>query len=218
MPKSIPSRTRKEHATTAAALIPAEAGLKALREIAADCKACPLWKTGTQTVFGEGPAKAKVIFVGEQPGDREDKTGHPFVGPAGGVLDKALEKAGIDRTQVYVTNVVKHFKWVPRGKKRIHAKPSASEVKACRPWLNAEIDRIKPQVLVCLGATAGQALLGSKFRVSEQRGQIIESPLAPKVIATVHPSSLLRIEDDDERHREMKRFVGDIKKIAGLLE
>lgn len=143
-------------------------------------------------------------------GDHEDKTGHPFVGPAGGVLDKALEEAGIDRSQVYVTNVVKHFKWIPRGKKRIHAKPRASEINACRPWLDAEIDRIKPQVLVCLGATAAQALLGNDFRVSKQRGQLIASPLAPKVIATVHPSSLLRIEDEDERHREMKHFIDDI--------
>jgi uracil-DNA glycosylase len=214
----MPSRARKEHATTAATLIPPDAGLKTLREISTDCKACPLWKTGTQTVFGEGPAKARVVLVGEQPGDREDKTGHPFVGPAGGVLDRALEEAGIDRTQIYVTNVVKHFKWVPRGKKRIHAKPRASEIKACRPWLDAEIDRIKPQVLVCLGATAAQALLGSQFRVSEQRGEIIESPLAPKVMATVHPSSLLRIEDEDERHREMKRFVDDIRKVAELLK
>lgn len=219
MPKPIASKsTNKERAATAAALIPSDAELDTLRELSADCKACPLWKTGTQTVFGEGPARAKVIFVGEQPGDHEDRTGHPFVGPAGGVLDKALEEAGIDRNHVYVTNVVKHFKWVPRGKKRIHAKPRAPEIRACRPWLDAEIDRIKPQVLVCLGATAAQALLGNNFRVREQRGQLIESPLAPKVIATLHPSSLLRIEDENERHRETKRFVEDIKEVAMLLK
>jgi uracil-DNA glycosylase family protein len=219
MPKTTASQSKGKNATTtAAALIPPNVGLKTLRELSADCQACPLWKSGTQTVFGEGPAKAKVMFVGEQPGDREDKTGHPFVGPAGSVLDKALEEAGIDRTQVYITNVVKHFKWVARGKKRIHAKRRASEVQACRPWLDAEIDRIKPQVLICLGATAAQALLGNKFRVSEQRGQFIASPLAPNVVATVHPSSLLRIKDEDERHQETKRFVDDIKKVARLLK
>ncbi len=218
MLKIVDSAHRKSNTGTAASLIPAAATLDTLRKISAGCKACPLWKTGTQTVFGEGPVTAKVIFVGEQPGDREDRTGHPFDGPAGGVLDKALEQAGIDRQQVYVTNVVKHFKWVPRGKKRIHAKPRASEIKACRPWLEAEIDRIRPQILVCLGATAAQALLGSKFRISEQRGKLISSPLAPRVIATVHPSSLLRIEDEDERHREMRRFVTDIKKVANLLK
>jgi len=218
MPKTGVKPIRKKSAQTAAALIPQDATLGTLRTISAGCKACQLWKTGTQTVFGEGPVKAQVIFVGEQPGDHEDKTGHPFVGPAGGVLDKALEEAGIDRTQVYVTNVVKHFKWIPRGKKRIHAKPRASEINACRPWLDAEIDRIKPQVLVCLGATAAQALLGNTFRVSKQRGQLINSPLAPKVMATVHPSSLLRIEDEDDRHHEMKRFIDDIKKVARLLK
>lgn len=215
MPKTIAGQSKKRGlATTGAAFIPSKVGLNALRDLSADCKACPLWKTGTQTVFGEGPATAKVIFVGEQPGDHEDKIGHPFVGPAGRVLDKALEEAGIDRTQVYVTNVVKHFKWFPRGKKRIHAKPRAPEIRACRPWLDAEIDRIKPHVLVCLGATAAQALLGNQFRVSEQRGKLVDSSLAPKVMATVHPSSLLRIEDKDERHRETKRFVDDIKKVA----
>lgn len=218
MLKTADSAHGKSNTDTAASLIPPEAGIEALRKISAGCNACPLWKTGTQTVFGEGPVTAQIIFVGEQPGDREDRTGHPFVGPAGGVLDKALAEAGIDREQVYVTNVVKHFKWVPSGKKRIHAKPRASEINACRPWLEAEIDRIRPQVLVCLGATAAQALLGSKFRVSEQRGKLIASPLAPRVIATVHPSSLLRIIDEDERHREMRRFATDMKKVASLLK
>jgi DNA polymerase len=218
MPKLASSRVKKDHPGTAADLIPPSAGLPTLKRISASCKACPLWKTGTQTVFGEGPAKAKVIFIGEQPGNHEDKTGHPFVGPAGGVLDKALEAAGIDRNEVYVTNVVKHFKWEPKGKLRIHKKPRASEINACRPWLDAEIDRIEPQVLVCLGATAAQALLGSSFRVSEQRGQLIKSSLAPKVVATVHPSSLLRINDEQERHREMDRFIDDIKQVAALLK
>jgi uracil-DNA glycosylase len=217
MPKRTATLAGKKDGGTAAPLIPSNAGLKALREIAAGCKACPLWKTGTQTVFGEGPVKATIIFVGEQPGDHEDKTGHPFVGPSGGVLDKALAQAGINRKEVYVTNIVKHFKWVARGKRRIHEKPRAAEINACRPWLDAEINRIKPQILVCLGATAAKALLGNQFSVSRQRGELIESPLAPKVIATVHPSSLLRIQDEAERHQEMDRFVADIIKIASLL-
>jgi DNA polymerase len=200
---------------SAAALIPPRPSLKKLREAAAGCKACPLWESGTQTVFGEGGAHADVVFVGEQPGDREDIEGHPFVGPAGQLLDKALEEVEIDRSQVYVTNVVKHFKWKPQGKRRIHQKPNWREIAACRPWLDAEVAVLKPRVLVCLGATAAQALLGRDFRVSRQRGELVDSPLAPNAIATVHPSSILRAEDRDSEYRE---FVRDLEKIAKLIK
>jgi DNA polymerase len=185
-----------------------------LRAAAAGCKACPLWKTGTQTVFGEGPEEAEVMMVGEQPGDREDVQGRPFVGPAGALLDRALEEAGIDRNRVYVTNVVKHFKWRPRGKKRIHQKPNAEEIAACRPWLEGELAAVKPRVLVCLGATAAQALYGSKFRVSRERGHFVDSPLAPRATATVHPSSILRAPDDESRKLAMKELVRDLKVVA----
>jgi len=181
---------------TAAPLVPERPSLPKLRSAAAHCRACDLWERGTQTVFGEGGAHAEVVFVGEQPGNDEDLSGRPFVGPAGKLLDRALEAAGIDRTQVYVTNVVKHFKWVPQGKRRIHQKPNSREIAACRPWLDAELAVLKPKVVVCLGATAAQALLGSKFRVSQQRGQLVPSRLAPHVTATVHPSSILRAPDD----------------------
>ena len=199
---------------TAAPLIPERPTVKKLREAAAGCKACPLWETGTQTVFGEGSPKADVVFVGEQPGDQEDLEGRPFVGPAGKLLDQALEEAGIDREQVYVTNVVKHFKWKSQGKRRIHQKPNWKEIGACRPWLDAEVAVLKPRVLVCLGATAAQALLGRDFRVSRQRGELVESPLAEKTIATVHPSSILRAEDRDVQFEE---FVRDLRKIAALI-
>ena len=195
-------------------LLPDRPTLSAVREVAAGCKACDLYKSGTQTVFGEGPRKAEVMLVGEQPGDAEDLAGHPFVGPAGKLLDRALEDAGIDRRLVYVTNVVKHFKWEPRGKRRIHAKPNAGEITACRPWLETEIALVKPRVLVCLGATAAQALLGKAFKVSRQRGEFVSSALAPLVSATVHPSSILRAPDDDARREEMRRFVEDLKKIV----
>ena len=191
--------------------------LKAFRDAAADCKACDLWKRGTQTVFGEGPRRAEVLFVGEQPGNEEDLSGKPFVGPAGRLLNDALTEAGIDREQTYVTNIVKHFKWEPRGKRRIHKKPNAGEIAACQPWLEAEIGLIKPKVIVCLGATAAQALLGPKFKVSKQRGQFIESALAPYILATVHPSSILRAPDDETRHAEKRRFVDDLKKVAHVL-
>jgi len=200
---------------TAAALIPSRPSLKKLRKAAAGCKACPLWESGTQTVFGEGGAHADAVFVGEQPGDREDIEGHPFVGPAGKLLDKALEDVEIDRSQVYVTNVVKHFKWKPQGKRRIHQKPNWREIAACRPWLDAEVAVLKPRVLVCLGATASQALLGRDFRVSRQRGELVDSPLAPNAIATVHPSSILRAEDRELEYRE---FVRDLEKIADLIK
>ena len=202
---------------SAAEFFPKRKSLKAFREAAADCQACDLWERGTQTVFGEGSRRAEVLFVGEQPGNEEDLTGQPFVGPAGRLLDEALAEAGIDRTQTYVTNVVKHFKWEPRGKRRIHKKPNAREITACRPWLEAEIGLVKPKVIVCLGATAAQALLGAQFRVSKQRGQFIKSTLAPYIMATVHPSSILRAPDDETRHLEKRRFVDDLKKVAQVV-
>jgi uracil-DNA glycosylase len=201
---------------TAAPLVPEKPTLSKLKQAAAGCTACPLHETGTQTVFGEGSAKAEVVFVGEQPGDQEDLQGKPFVGPAGKLLDKALEDAGIDRSHVYVTNVVKHFKWQARGKRRIHQKPNWSEIAACRPWLEAELEVIEPRVLVCLGATAAQALLGRDFRVSRQRGEPVDSELAEHVVATVHPSSILRA-DEETREREYQAFVGDLETVAKLI-
>jgi len=203
--------------TSAADFFPERKSLKAFRDAAADCKACDLWERGTQTVFGAGARRAEVLFVGEQPGNEEDLSGQPFVGPAGRLLDEALVAAGIDRTQTYVTNVVKHFKWEPRGKRRIHKKPNASEIKACRPWLEAEISLVKPKIIVCLGATAAQALLGPQFKVSQQRGQFLESNLAPYIVATVHPSSILRTPDDETRHDEKRKFIDDLKKVARVL-
>jgi DNA polymerase len=188
--------------------------LAALREAAAGCRACDLYKTGTQTVFGEGAEHAQIMFVGEQPGDREDTEGKPFVGPAGRVLDEALEEAGIDRNRVYITNAVKHFKWKPQGKRRLHQKPNAAEISACRQWLDAEIAVVKPELLVLLGATAAQALLGRDFRVSLQRGQLMERPGLPQMMATVHPSSILRAPDDETRELEMRAFVQDLKRVA----
>jgi DNA polymerase len=202
---------------SATRLIPDRPTLPGLRAAAAGCRACDLWKRGTQTVFGEGPRKADLMLVGEQPGDSEDVTGRPFVGPAGRLLDQALERAGIDRAEVYVTNVVKHFKWEPRGKRRIHKKPNAGEVAACRPWLDAEIALVRPDAVVCLGATAAQALLGRQFKVTAHRGEPVASSTAPVVMATVHPSSLLRERDDDTRHREIERFVDDLRKVARTL-
>jgi uracil-DNA glycosylase len=202
---------------SAADFMPDRRTLPALREAAARCHGCHLWTRGTQTVFGEGPRRARVMLVGEQPGNDEDLAGKPFVGPAGRVLDRALEAAGIARGDVYVTNVVKHFKWEPKGKRRIHAKPNQMEIAACLPWLEAELDIVKPTVLVCLGATAAQALLGGKFRVTKQRGQWIASRWAPRVSATVHPSAILRAPDDAARHAEMERFVADLKHIPPVL-
>jgi uracil-DNA glycosylase family protein len=198
----------------AAALIPDRPTLRKLKNAAAECRACPLWENATQTVFGEGSQDAEIVLVGEQPGDQEDLAGRPFVGPAGRLLDSALEQAGIDRKLAYVTNVVKHFKWQPRGKRRIHQKPNAAEVAACRPWLEAELDLVQPKVLVCLGATAAQALLGRQFRVSKDRGVPVESDLAPVVMATVHPSAILRAEDRD---RELELFVEDLRQVAKAL-
>ena len=202
---------------TAAPLVPGHASLETLRDAASRCRACDLWKLGTQTVFGEGSTGAHVMMVGEQPGDKEDLQGRPFVGPAGAVLDKALAAAGIDRDDVYVTNIVKHFKWEPRGKRRLHKKPNAVEIRACRPWLDAEIALVKPRVVVLLGATAAQGLLGRDFRVTQRRGEWIASDLAPYVLATVHPSSILRAQDDDSRHEEMRKFVLDLKVVARQL-
>ena len=203
--------------TSVPELIPDRPTLAAVREAAKDCQACDLYKLGTQTVFGEGAKRAELMLVGEQPGDQEDLAGHPFVGPAGKLLDKALAEAGIDRTKVYVTNVVKHFKWEPRGKRRIHKKPNASEISACRPWLDTEIQLVKPRAIVCLGATAAQALLGKQFKVTAQRGTFIASALAPLVMAPVHPSSIPRERDDEARHREQGRFVDDLRNIARAL-
>jgi uracil-DNA glycosylase len=209
---------RKPIEKTASSLIPDDPTLQKLQISAANCQACELWKRGTQTVFGEGESNARVMLAGEQPGDQEDIQGRPFVGPAGKILDKALEAAGIDRNDVYVTNAVKHFKWEPRGKRRIHKKPNSMEITACKPWIEAEIAVLKPDVIVCLGATAAQSLLGRQFKVSIQRGMWISSPLAPFVMATVHPSSLLRAPDDETRRRETMRFIQDLKRVHEALE
>lgn len=197
-------------------LLPDRPTLPAVRAIARGCKACDLYLRGTQTVFGEGPARAEIMLVGEQPGDAEDLAGHPFVGPAGKLLDRALEQAGIERRSVYATNVVKHFKWEPRGKRRIHKKPRAGEIGACRPWLETEIALVRPRVLILLGATAAQALLGASFKVTQHRGKRIDSELAPAVMATVHPSSILRAPDDETRRKEMAALVADLRKAVRM--
>jgi DNA polymerase len=203
-----------------AAVVPEKHALPVLAEAARACQACPLWQHATQTVFGEGVAHAPLFLVGEQPGDQEDKNGHPFVGPAGRLLSAALVSAGIDRSAAYVTNAVKHFKWIPageRGKRRIHQKPNAREIAACRPWLLAEIDAVQPQVIVCLGATAAQSLLGSGFRVTQHRGEPVPSAFAARVVATVHPSSILRARDSETRERELRAFVADLRAAAALV-
>ena len=200
----------------AAEFLPDRLTLPALREAAAGCRGCHLWEVGTQTVFGEGAAQAQAMFVGEQPGDQEDQAGKPFVGPAGRVFDEALEAAGIDRGTVYVTNAVKHFKWQARGKRRIHQKPNWTEMTACRPWLEAELSVVKPHVLVLLGATAAQTLLGRQFRVTQHRGELLDSDLAGAVTATVHPSSILRGEPS-ERDANFAAFADDLRVVAKLL-
>ncbi len=205
--------TARKPPKDAAELIPVHPTLTSVREAAKDCQACDLYKRGTQTVFGEGGRRAELMLVGEQPGDAEDKAGRPFVGPAGRLLDAALEEAGIDRRLVYVTNVVKHFKWEPRGKRRIHQKPNAAEIGACRPWLETELRTVAPLVLVCLGATAAQALLGRSFRVTKERGKLIASDLAPWVLATIHPSAVLRAPDE-ERDEMRRGFVADLRRVA----
>ncbi|HET8540308.1 MAG TPA: UdgX family uracil-DNA binding protein [Anaeromyxobacter sp.] len=212
MPRRSPTDER-----TAAPLVPERPTLPSLARAAAGCRACPLWERGTQTVFGEGPRGAEILIVGEQPGNEEDLSGRPFVGPAGRLLDRALEAAGIDRRTVYVTNAVKHFKWEARGKRRIHQKPAPGEVRACAPWLEAEIAVVRPRAVVCLGATAAQALLGRAFKVTERRGEILATPIAPIAMATVHPSSILRAPDDQTRRAELARFTKDLAALAAAL-
>ncbi len=208
------TRSKKTAASPQLPLLPHS--LKELARQAQDCKNCDLWRNATQTVFGAGSSRAPIMLVGEQPGDQEDLQGKPFVGPAGKLLQATLQEAGVDLKQVYLTNAVKHFKWEPRGKRRIHKKPSASEIAACRPWLDAEIAALKPKVIVCLGATAAQALLGRAFRVTEHRGELLESSLAPYVMATVHPSSILRAPDEKSRHEQEREFLKDLKKLAAI--
>ena len=203
---------------TAEDLILENATLSAVADASKGCRACRLWERGTQTVFGEGQQGAELLMVGEQPGDKEDLEGPPFVGPAGKLLDRALEEAGNDRDKVYITNVVKHFKWTPKGKKRIHKKPAADEIAACRPWLSAEVQLVTPKVVVCLGATAAQALIGRTFRVTQSRGKFLPSELAPAITATVHPSSILRAPDEESRDMEMKLFIEDLRKVAQKLK
>jgi len=207
-----PSGTR-----TAAPFVPESTSVRVLNAAAHECRGCDLYKTATQVVFGAGPKKARVMFVGEQPGDQEDRQGQPFIGPAGALLDKALDDAGIPRDEVYVTNAVKHFKWEPRGKRRIHKKPRASEIKACRPWLEAELRAVKPAVIVCLGATAAQSVFGSQFKLMQQRGQVLPSTLAPQAVATIHPSAVLRAPDSEGRREAYEMLVADLKVVARAL-
>jgi DNA polymerase len=207
----------KTHKTSALDFFPGHLDYKALKEASETCRGCDIYINATQTVFGEGSLHPAIMFVGEQPGDEEDLKGHPFVGPAGRLLDKALAEAGIDRDETYVTNAVKHFKWKPRGKRRLHERPRASEINACRPWLDAEIEVVKPHILVFLGATAAQALLGKDFRVTKMRGVWLESDLANHVLATVHPSSILRAPDAESREQQYREFVADLTKVAAEL-
>jgi DNA polymerase len=206
-----------EDETSAGVRMPSEPNLEKLRAAAADCTGCHLYRNATQTVFGEGAEGARVMLVGEQPGNAEDLAGHPFVGPAGKLLDRCLREAGIDRKQAYVTNVVKHFKWVPRGPRRIHSKPGAVEIEACFPWLEAEIGVVKPRIVVALGATAAQALFGKGFRVTRDRGRLVPFALAPCALATVHPSALLRAPDEETRRQEIEHFIEDLRQVAAIL-
>jgi uracil-DNA glycosylase len=205
---------KKKPDKAAGAQIPADATMPELRDLAAGCKACDLWRDATQTVFGEGAQDSQVVLIGEQPGNQEDLQGKPFVGPAGKILDQALEQAGIERGAVYITNAVKHFKWTRKGKLRIHKKPSADEVEACRPWLDAEIELTRPKVIVCMGATAAQAMLGRKFRLTQHHGEFVSSPQRPPVTATIHPSAVLRAPTDEDRHTMMEQLVRDLKVVA----
>jgi DNA polymerase len=199
---------------SAAEFVPNSRSLRTLRQAAADCRGCPLWREATQTVFGAGPRKAKLMLVGEQPGDREDIEGEPFVGPAGGVLARALEVAEVDPGEIYLTNAVKHFKWRARGKRRLHQTPRAGEVEACRPWLEAELEAVKPTALLALGATAAKALFGPSVRVTRDRGRLIDSPLAPVAALTLHPSAILRLRDRDEREDALAGLVDDLRLVA----
>ncbi|MBV8845886.1 MAG: UdgX family uracil-DNA binding protein [Bryobacterales bacterium] len=203
---------------TAAVFLPATHTLNAMQKAVQGCRGCDLYKFATQAVFGEGPNHAPLMMVGEQPGNEEDFQGHPFVGPAGKLLNTALEEAGIPRSEVYVTNAVKHFKFEERGKRRIHKKPSAVEVSACQPWLEAEISAVKPHVVVCLGATAAQSLMGRKFRLTQHRGEFFDHPWGPRVSATIHPSAVLRAPDSEERHREFQHFVEDLRGVRDVLK
>jgi DNA polymerase len=212
-----PSDAGKELAPSAHEFVPPNPTLPRLREAATGCKGCDLYQRATQTVFGEGPARAPMMLVGEQPGDSEDREGRPFVGPAGRLLDRALAEAGIDRDRVYVTNAVKHFKWRPAGKRRIHEKPGAREVRACWPWLESEIEVVNPSIIVALGATAAQALMGSGFRLMKQRGEVLETRWGPRLVATVHPSALLRLDDEEERDRAFSQLTKDLEKAARLM-
>jgi DNA polymerase len=202
---------------SAADFLPERTTLPVMRESVQGCRGCDLYRDATQAVFGEGPDDARVVMVGEQPGDKEDLAGRPFVGPAGGLLDRAIEEAGLVRDDVYITNVVKHFRFVVRGKKRIHKKPATEHIRACAPWLEAELARIGPEVLVLLGATAAQAILGRSFRVTQRRGEFVESPLAPLVTATIHPSSILRAETDEDRRQAFEGFARDLRRVATAL-
>jgi DNA polymerase len=218
MPSRVPLRTKKQGDATS--FLPKKLAIESLRNAARKCRACDLWKNATQTVFGEGKTRPSIMLIGEQPGDKEDIAGHPFVGPAGHLLDEALDSAGIARADVYVTNAVKHFSWTPaaRGKRRIHKKPRYSEMKACCPWLDAEVAVTHPEVIVCLGATAAQALLGKEFSVMRARGKFVPSPIAPYVMATVHPSSILRAQDEESRRGQKKAFIADLRVAATQLK
>jgi len=203
---------------SAAEFLPEKVTLEALEEAASGCRGCPLFKDATQTVFGAGRAAARLMLVGEQPGDKEDREGQPFVGPAGRLLDKALDEAGIDRSEAYVTNAVKHFKWRPRGNRRLHQTPRAGEIEACKPWLEAEVQAVEPEALLAMGATAARSLFGTKVKVTKDRGKPLESPLAPVAAVTIHPSALLRLRDHDEREAEFKAFVADLEGVAVALK
>ncbi len=216
MPKDKHNKA-SEHHEGAAEFLPAKKTLPALREAVQTCHGCDLYLKATQAVAGEGPASSVIVFIGEQPGDEEDRQGHPFVGPAGRLFDRALEEAGIDRSQVYVTNAVKHFKFEERGKRRIHKKPSASEAKACQPWLVAEMEAIKPAIIVCLGATAAQSVFGPEYRVTKERGNFVKHPWAPHATSTIHPSAILRAPDDT-RAIEYQRLIGDLRKVKQLAD
>ena len=207
----------KPYYNSAEPLVPKTTNLRSIAEAAKACRACHLWRHGTQTVFGEGATHPEIMLVGEQPGDKEDVEGHPFVGPAGRVLNESLAQAGIDPKRVYITNAVKHFKWEPRGQRRLHKKPNRAEMGACRPWLEAEIRVLQPQIIVCLGSTAAQSVIGPGIKVTEKRGQFMSSILGPEVMVTVHPSSLLRVPDHDKRIEEREKFVSDLKKVAERL-